>query len=82
MSGIRDSLVGLAASYGLDGLSLIPGKSKIFSLLRSVQNGYGVPTHPPIRWVRRVKQPKREADHSPPSSPEIKDGGVIPSLPP
>jgi hypothetical protein len=36
------------------------------------------PTQPPIQWVRRslslgVKRPRREADHSPPSSAEVKE---------
>jgi hypothetical protein len=35
------------------------------------------PTQPPIQWVPRalsleVKRPMREADHSPPSSAEVK----------
>jgi hypothetical protein len=35
------------------------------------------PTQPPIRWVQgalslRVKRPRREADHSPPGSVEVK----------
>jgi hypothetical protein len=36
------------------------------------------PTQPPIQWVpgalsRRVKRPERKADHSPPSSAEVKE---------
>jgi hypothetical protein len=37
------------------------------------------PTQPPIQWVpgaislEGVKQPRREADHSPPSSAEVKE---------
>jgi hypothetical protein len=36
------------------------------------------PTHPPIQWVPGalslgVKLPGREADHSPPSSAEVKE---------
>jgi hypothetical protein len=30
------------------------------------------PTEPSIQWVSGVKRPAREADHSPPSSDEIK----------
>jgi hypothetical protein len=35
-------------------------------------------THPPIQWVPvalflEVKRPEREADHSPPSSAEVKE---------
>jgi hypothetical protein len=43
-------------------------------------------TQPPIQWVPGalspgVKRPGREADHSPPSSAEVKNGGAIPPLP-
>jgi hypothetical protein len=41
------------------------------------------PTQPPIQWVQRAISPglKRlvcEADHSPPSSAEVRNGGAIP----
>jgi hypothetical protein len=44
------------------------------------------PTQPPIQWVPGalslgVKRPGREADHSPPSSAEVKEYGDIPPLP-
>jgi hypothetical protein len=44
------------------------------------------PTQPPIQWVLGtlspgVKWPGREADHSPPSSVEVKSGGAMPPLP-
>jgi hypothetical protein len=43
-------------------------------------------TQPPIQWVPgalllRVKRQVREADHSPPSSVEVKKGGAISPLP-
>jgi hypothetical protein len=46
-----------------------------FSLHHRVQNGSGV--QPPIQWVpgalsQGVKRAGREADHSPPSSAEVK----------
>jgi hypothetical protein len=45
-----------------------------------------VPTQPPIQWVPGVVSPGvmrqgGEADHSPPSCAEDKDGGAIPPLP-
>jgi hypothetical protein len=48
-----------------------------------LQRGF---THPPIKWVPEarflgVKRSRREADHSPPSSVEVKNGGAIPPLP-
>jgi hypothetical protein len=44
------------------------------------------PTQPPIQWVPGelspgVKRLRREGDHSPPSSVQIKNGGAIPPLP-
>jgi hypothetical protein len=44
-----------------------------------------MPTQPSINWVSRnllpgVKWPVHEADHSPPSSAEAKNGGAIPQL--
>jgi hypothetical protein len=43
------------------------------------------PTQPPIQWVlgsllAGLKRPGCEADHSPPSSGEVKNGGAIPPL--
>jgi hypothetical protein len=43
------------------------------------------PTQRPIRWgpkadYLRVTRPGREADHSPPSSAEVKNGGAVPPL--
>jgi hypothetical protein len=57
-----------------------------YSLLHSVRPTLR-PTLPPIQWVPGALSPGvnrqgREADHSPPSSAEIKKGGVIPSPPP
>jgi hypothetical protein len=42
-------------------------------------------TQPPVEWVpwtvyQRVKRSGSEADHSPPSSAEVKNGGAIPPL--
>jgi hypothetical protein len=56
-----------------------------FSLLHSVQTGSGV--HPAsypngtVGFSPGVKRQGREADHSPPSSAEVKNGGAIPPLP-
>jgi hypothetical protein len=45
------------------------------------------PTQPPIQWVPGapslgVKRPGREADHSPPSSAEVKNARSYTSIPP
>jgi hypothetical protein len=39
------------------------------------------PTQPPIQGVPGVKQPGREADHSPPTSAEVKKTCVYTSTP-
>jgi hypothetical protein len=39
------------------------------------------PTQPPIQWVPEVKRLGREAEHSPPSSDEVDNGGAIRPVP-
>jgi hypothetical protein len=55
-----------------------------FSLLLSTQTGSGAhPASYPMGTggaVPGVKRPGREADHSPPSSAEVKNGETIPPL--
>jgi hypothetical protein len=74
----RDSSVGIATGCGLDDLGSgvrFPAEAGNFSLLHSVQTGSG--THPPSYPMGAlslgVKRPGREADHSLPSSTEIKN---------
>jgi hypothetical protein len=76
----RDSSVGIALGYGLDDRGSrvrFPVGAGNFSLHHRVQNGSG--THPAsIQWVPGtlslgVKRPGREADHSPPSSAQVKN---------
>jgi hypothetical protein len=70
----------------MDGRGSIPGSGKEFlSTPYSPDRHWGL-TQPPIQWVLvavfpEIKQPRREADHSPPSSAEAKNGGVIPPFP-
>jgi hypothetical protein len=73
---IMDSWVARAGRPGLDSRH---GKIFLFSAafgqaLRSNQ--------PPIQWAVSpgINRPGREADHSPPSSVEVRNGGAIPSL--
>jgi hypothetical protein len=80
-----DSSVGIATGYGLDGPASIPGRGKIFLFSTTCRPALG-PTQPPIQWAPgtlypRIKRPGRKADHSPPSSAEVKNGGAIPPLP-
>jgi hypothetical protein len=70
-----DSSVGTATHYGLDGRGSILGRGKtfLFSLVPRPELG---PTQPPIQQVTGVKRPGREADRSPLSSAEVKNGGL------
>jgi hypothetical protein len=70
-------LVATATKYGLDGPGSIPDNANLFStssrpVLGSKQRH--------IQGVAEVKRPGREADHSFPSSSEVKNGGIIPPL--
>jgi hypothetical protein len=72
--------------YGMDGPGLIPGSARFFSSPQHADRLWGPPS-PPIKWVPGalspgVKQQGHEADHSPPSNAEVKNGGAIPPLPP
>jgi hypothetical protein len=79
----RDSSVGIAMDYGLDGRGSIPGGGSDSSLL-SVQTGSGA--HPASYPMGTgdlslgVNRPRREDDRSPPSSSEVKNAGAVPPL--
>jgi hypothetical protein len=83
MSRSQDSSVGMATGYWLDGqVQFLVG---LEFLLHSVQIG-SRPTQIPIQWEQGtlfsgVKRPGSEADHSSPSSAEVKNGSAIPPLP-
>jgi hypothetical protein len=76
----RDSSVGIALGYGLDDRCSrvrFPAGAGNFSLHYRVQNVSGS-TQPPMQWVPGalslgVERLGREADHSPPSSSEVKE---------
>jgi hypothetical protein len=66
--------------------SYSPGKVKNFLFSTSSRSALGS-TQPPIQWVRGalspgVKWPGREADHSSPSSAEVKKMWIYASTPP
>jgi hypothetical protein len=75
-----DSSVGIALGYGLDDrgsrVRFLAGAGNfLFTIAFKTALG---PTQPPIQWVPvtlslDVKRPGREADHSPPSSAEVKE---------
>jgi hypothetical protein len=71
----RDSSVGIDLGYGLDDRGSgvrFPAGAGNFSLHHRIQNGSGV--HPDSYPMdKRASFSGREADHSPPSSAEIKE---------
>jgi hypothetical protein len=80
-----ESSVSIATGNGLDGQGSIPGTGKIFPFSTVSRLVLGS-THPAIGWVPRaisleVKWLGCEADHSLPSSAEVKNDGAILSLP-
>jgi hypothetical protein len=69
----RDSSVGIALCYGLDDRCSrlrFPTGAGNFSLRRRVR---GVSGARPASYLMGVKRPGREADHSPPSIPDVKN---------
>jgi hypothetical protein len=71
--------------YGLHNWGSIPDRVKIFIFFIEFRLAL-VPTQPPVQWVPGIlslgiKWLGCEADHSPPSTAKIKNGGVIPLLP-
>jgi hypothetical protein len=74
----RDSSVGIATGYGLDDRGFESQQGLGSSLFTIVTRPAPEPTQPPIQWVPGAlylgeKRPRREADHSPPSSAEVKE---------
>jgi hypothetical protein len=86
VSQSRYSSVGIALGYGLDDWGSrvrFPAEAGNLSIPHRVQNGSG-PTQSPIQCVPGalslgVKQPEREADHSPLSSAEVKNAWIYTS---
>jgi hypothetical protein len=84
----RDSSVSIATGYGLDdqmnGVRFPVGLG-VFLFDTMFRPALG-PTQPPVRWVPgvlslEVKRPEREADHSAPSSAEVKNAWSYTSIP-
>jgi hypothetical protein len=72
--------------YGMYDRGSIPGRDKDVFLFSTESRPALRPTQPPIQWepgtlLLGVKRPVREADHSPPSSTEVKKTWAIPPLP-
>jgi hypothetical protein len=76
----RDSSVGIVLDCGLDDRGSrvrFPAGAGNFLFTTVSRTALG-PTQPPIQWIPGalslgVKRPGREADHSPPSSTEVKE---------
>ena len=70
----RDSSVGIANGYGLDGPGIESRWGRDFP---HPSRPALKPTQPPVQWVpglsQGVKRPGRSADHPPPSSAEVKE---------
>jgi hypothetical protein len=71
----RDSIVGIATCYGLDGSGLEPRcGQEIFTFPHPYKPALG-PTQAPIQWVpgilSRVKRPERGFDNPLPTSAEV-----------
>jgi hypothetical protein len=90
LSYVCCSAVGIATDYGRDrsgrprSRSSSPGRGKIFSLPNVVQTGSGV--HPTYLMstggsFSEVKQPRREANHSPQTSSEVKNTWIYTATP-
>jgi hypothetical protein len=74
----RDSSVCIATGWTAG--VRFPAGARDFSILHSSgahPASYAMGTGDDFPWVKR---PGREADHSPPSSAEVKNGGAIPPL--
>jgi hypothetical protein len=71
----------IATGYGLGSWHLIPDRGKIFLFFTVSRLALG-PTQPPFKWVpgalsSGVKRQRHDADHSSPSSAEVRNGGAI-----
>jgi hypothetical protein len=81
----RDGSVGTTTGYELDGPVSIPDRGKVFLFFTASRPNLG-PTQHHVQLVSEalppgVKRQRREADHSPPTSAEVKNAGAIPPLP-
>jgi hypothetical protein len=74
----RISLVGIATGWTTGVRFLV--RARDFSLLHSVQTGFQAYLASYLMGTGRSIPGDREADHSPPSSTDVKNGGAIPPL--
>jgi hypothetical protein len=75
----HDSSVGVALGYGLDGVLGLDSRRGLENFLFTTASRTALrPTQPPVQYVPRslslgVKRQGREADHSLPSTAEVKE---------
>jgi hypothetical protein len=75
---IFEPFSGITLGYGLDDRGFESREELGIFLFTTVSRPTQGPTQPPIQWVPGilslgVKRPEREADHSPPSSSDVKE---------
>jgi hypothetical protein len=76
--------VEIATVCGVDGPGSIPGSARFFSSPQRAKGLWGPPSllfHGYVIIPPRIKREECEADYSPPSSAEVKNGGAIPPFP-
>jgi hypothetical protein len=76
----RDLSFGIATGYGLDIGGSIPETGKRYSIVHSVQSGPGAHPDSYPMGMGGLFPPGREADHTPQSTADDKNGGAIPPL--
>jgi hypothetical protein len=84
--GSQDNSVGITTGYGLCDWGSIPDRGKIICFYSTASTPALDPTLLPLQRVPRApspraKRPGSKADHSPPSTAEIKKSGALPPLP-
>jgi hypothetical protein len=79
----RDISLVMATGYGLDGWGSIPGTGKRYSILHSVQTGsVAHPASYPMGIGGGLISKECQADHSPKSTAEVKNGWRYTCTPP
>jgi hypothetical protein len=82
LKGSRVCSVGIATGYGLDDRVSITGKGwEFFSSPPLCPDQLWRPPNFPIHWVPAVASPGGKADHSSPSSAEVKNAWSYTSIP-
>jgi hypothetical protein len=75
-------LCDIALDYGQDDQGFEPREGLGIYLFTTASRPALGPTQPPIQWVPGSLSLRREADHSPPSSAEVKTAWNYTSTPP